>query len=393
MAVSVARQGVVVLGSTGSIGRSTLDVIAAHPDRFTVVALAAGRNVDILVEQVEQFHPTHVAATGALNPDHLTNVRIVDGSDALVELATLPEAEIVVVATTGHAAILPTIRALEAGKTVALANKETIVAAGELVMPLARSRPGALRPVDSEHSALWQCLDTDRVDPEQIVRLILTASGGPFRGWSRQQLAAVTPEQALRHPTWDMGSKITIDSATLMNKGLELIEAHWLFDCPIDRIDVVIHPQSIVHSFVEYVDGALLAQLGSHDMRLPIQYALTFPERIAGPQQRLDVLKLARLDFEPPDTDAFPALELAREAVRRGTTYPTVLSAVDAVAVQAFLDRRLSFTGIDQLISTVLTMHEAECGRLTLDAILDADAWATAEAERLLTMNADSWNR
>lgn len=382
------RTGVAILGSTGSVGRSTLDVVAAHPDRFRVVALAAGKNIDVLSDQVAKFRPTHVSASEPLASFEGGSVTIVDSHDPLIDLVTMPEVDIVVVATTGHAAIRPTIRALTEGKVVALANKETIVAAGEIVMPLARSRPGLLRPVDSEHSAIWQCLGADYVNLDRVSRLILTASGGPFRGWTRDQLHAVTPDQALQHPTWDMGSKITIDSATLMNKGLELIEAHWLFDCPLDRIDVIVHPQSIVHSFVEYVDGSLLAQLGSHDMRLPIQYALTYPERLAGPQQALSIQQLAQLVFEPPDVTAFPLLVIAREAAQLGSTYPTVLSAADTVAVEAFLSGRISFTGIDTLISAVLDAHVPPEGDLSLEAIAEADGWATREAMRLVRRGA-----
>lgn len=374
------RQRVAILGSTGSIGRSTLDVIAAHPDRFEVVALAASRRAAELETQAGQFGARYVALEhGTI---HLDGVKTIDG-DALVTMATLDDVDLVVVATTGHAAILPTIAALQAGKTVALANKETIVAAGAIVMPIARRRPGSLRPVDSEHSALWQCLG-GRMSAEGVRRLILTASGGPFRGKRPEQLSDVTPEDALRHPTWEMGAKITIDSATLMNKGLEVIEAHWLFDMPYERIDVVVHPQSLVHSLVEYVDGSVLAQLGSHDMRLPIQYALSWPDRLAPPVPPLDVLALSRLDFEPPNHAAFPMLRLAYDAGAAGATYPTALSAADSVAVEAFLNHRIRFVDVAAIVSEVLDAHVPPTMPLDIDLILETDRWATDAATLLV---------
>jgi 1-deoxy-D-xylulose-5-phosphate reductoisomerase len=381
MSYSRESRGVVILGSTGSIGCSTLDVITGLPDRFHVVALSAARNGSLLQKQVDAFQPRF--AHLAVGQEGLQRVQVITEPDPLVTLATLDDADIVVVATSGHAAILPTIRALEAGKVVALANKETIVSAGELVMPLARgAAPGQLRPVDSEHSAIWQCLNADRVDPRRVQRLVLTASGGPFRGWTRDQMRAVRPEDALRHPTWHMGTKVTIDSATMMNKGLELIEAHWLFDCPFDMIDIVVHPQSIVHSLVEFHDGALIAQLGSHDMRLPIQYALTYPERPPGNALRLDLLVLGRLDFEAPDLTNFPLVGLARDAGVRGQTYPTVLSTADEVAVQAFAEGHIPFLGIADVVEAALAHHSPTSGVLTLEAINEADTWARRFAER-----------
>lgn len=369
-------QNVVILGSTGSVGRSTLDVIAAHSERFSVLALAAGRNATGLQQQINQFRPRFVSSEST---NTVTGSTVVDSPDALEILATLDDADIVVVATTGHAAIIPTIRALEAGKIVALANKETIVAAGALVMPIARASIGALRPVDSEHSALWQCLGSSRID-SSVRRLVLTASGGPFRGWSAAQLKHVTPEMALKHPNWSMGAKITIDSATLMNKGLELIEAHWLFDCPLDQIAVVVHPQSLMHSCVEYVDGAIVAQIGSHDMRLPIQYALTYPERITNPAASLSVLDLARLDFEEPDQDVFPLLRIAREAAVRGGVYPTILSASDSVAVDAFLAGQIGFADIAVVIEDTLAACPDTGELVSLDQLHQADVWATTRS-------------
>ena len=366
---------VVILGSTGSIGVSTLDVISALPDRFTVLGLAASRNASALQEQIDRFNPRFASCEH--DADNLSGATVIDSDDPLTDLATLPEADIVVVATTGHAAIVPTIRALEAGKIVALANKEAIVAAGEIVMNVARSAPGELRPVDSEHSALWQCLGANRADPRAVSRLVLTASGGPFRGWTPEQLSSVTPAAALKHPNWSMGAKVTIDSATLMNKGLEMIEARWLFDCPLDQIEVVVHPQSLIHSLVEFVDGSILAQVASHDMRLPIQYALTYPERVPSPATRLRATDLTQLDFEPPDHDAFPLLNVAREAGTVGSTYPTVLSSADSVAVDAFLDGRLNYPGIAAVVRAALDAHIPPNAPLTLDAIADADEWAS----------------
>ncbi len=376
------QQGVVVLGSTGSIGTSTLDVLAAMPDRFRVVGLAAARNQELLQRQIDTFQPAyaHIEAVGA----RLSGTEQIDEPGALTHLATLAEADIVVVATTGHTAIEPTIEALRAGKIVALANKETIVAAGEIVMHEARVSSGILRPVDSEHSALWQCLGADRFDPERVRRLIMTASGGPFRGWTVDQLKRVTPEDALKHPNWSMGTKITIDSATLMNKGLEIIEAHWLFDCPLDAISVVVHPQSIIHSLVELRDGSLIAQMASHDMRVPIQYALTYPERVEGPGETIDLISLGKLTFEGPDISAFPLLSIAREAARQGSTYPTVLSAADSVAVEAFLAGKLSFLGISRLVQDALDAHTPAAGPLTLQAIEEADTWAEQYARHLV---------
>jgi 1-deoxy-D-xylulose-5-phosphate reductoisomerase len=375
---STTRQRVAILGSTGSVGRSTLDVVGAHPDRFELVALAAGQNADALERQIERARPRFASlSNGTLQR---SDVEIVDGTSALSDIATHPDVDIVVVATNGHAAIQPTIDALLAGKVVALANKETIVAAGEIVMPIAQSHPGALRPVDSEHSAVWQCLGSDHAASDRVRRLILTGSGGPFRGWTKDQLQTVTPADALQHPNWEMGAKITIDSATLMNKGLEVIEAHWLFGCPLERIDVVIHPQSLVHSMVEFADGAIMAQLGSHDMRLPIQYALTWPDRIPAPGRHLDVLALSRLDFEAPDHAVFPLLSLAREAVLRGSTFPTVLSAADTVAVDAFLGGDLPFVGIAEVIDETLNAHVPDSGPLTIEAITEADDWASGYA-------------
>jgi 1-deoxy-D-xylulose-5-phosphate reductoisomerase len=343
-----------VLGSTGSVGTQTLDVIAAMPDRFSVVALAASKVSPLLEEQSRRHRPDLVAVSDGAKP-WAGDGQLVMGNDALLAAALHPAADIIVVATSGHAAMTPTFRAVEAGKTIALANKETIVCAGELLMPLAQACGVSIRPVDSEHSAIWQCLVG--VPEGSVDRLILTASGGPFRRTTAADLARVTVAQTMSHPTWSMGGKITVDSASLMNKGLEVIEARWLFGVPLDRIDVVVHPESIVHSLVEFVDGSVLAQLGLPDMRLPIQYALTFPERLPSPRPRLSLTETSTLHFERPDLDRFHALRLAREAGEAGGTYPTVLSAADDVAVDAFLAGRLRFVDIPDVVSDVLAAH------------------------------------
>lgn len=372
------KQGVAILGSTGSVGTSTLSVIDSLADRFTVVGLSASNSQQALQDQIHRYRPKYAYLE---HGNGLSDVSELTGPNALSELATLEDADIVVVATTGHTAIEPTLAALRAGKIVALANKETIVAAGEIVMAEAARHPDSLRTVDSEHSALWQCLSDGIRDKDQVSRLILTGSGGPFRGKSVQELTNVQPADALRHPNWSMGPKITIDSATLMNKGLEIIEAMWLFDCPLDRIDLVIHPEVIIHSMVEYQDGALIAQMGGHDMRLPIQYALTFPDRVAGPADQIDLLQIGKLTFEAPDLVTFPLVRLAREAASVGSTAPAVLSAADLVAVQAFLNRQISFLDISRLVEDVLSQHEVVSGPLTLEAIHEADSWAIRAAE------------
>jgi 1-deoxy-D-xylulose-5-phosphate reductoisomerase len=347
-------RGVALLGSTGSIGGQAVEVLAAHPELFRVVALAAGRNRAALDEQAARLRPA---------------VAVADASDAtLVELATRDDVELVVVATGGIVSLRPVLAALGAGKIVATANKETLVAGGHLVMPEARrlaagvaaTAPGDplasplawLRPIDSEHSALWQCLVGESM--ASVDRLVLTASGGPFLDATPDELVVVTPAQALRHPTWTMGAKITIDSATLANKGLEVIEAHWLYDVEYDAIEVVIHPQSVVHSAVRFVDGSLKAQLGTPDMRLPIQYALTFPQRLPSPASAADLVATGRLDFEPPDEVRFPALRIAREAGRAGARASAALIAADEVAVERFLDGTLDFPGIARLLEAAV---------------------------------------
>jgi 1-deoxy-D-xylulose-5-phosphate reductoisomerase len=367
---------IALLGSTGSIGCSTLDVVDAHPEKLSVVALAAGRNVDLLARQAARYHPALVSADVALAPGAMPDgTEVWQGMDGLLAAATHPDVDLVVVATSGHASIEPTLAALRAGKKIALANKESIVCAGELVMAEAGGRVGdRLRPADSEHSALWQCLLTAGEDA-QPERLILTASGGPFRALTQVQLRAMTAADALRHPTWNMGSKITIDSATLMNKGLELIEAHWLFAMPYDRIAVVVNPQSIIHSYIEYADGSLIGQMGPADMRLPIQYTLSYPARWPNAFRRADLPAIGTLTFEQPDTERFPLLRIARQAGEAGNTYPTVLSAADEVAVDRFIRGDISFLDIAALVQAALDAHTPD-GPLTLASILAADRWA-----------------
>ncbi len=371
------RIGIAILGSTGSVGRQTLEVIESLSGRFRVVALAARTVSERFLAQVARFTP-EVAAVSEWPTSECAAVEvpaglsIATGMTGLVTASTHPLADIVVVASSGHAGIVPTIRALELGKTIALANKETLICAGEIIIPLAAAHGAAIRPVDSEHSAIWQALDN--VPINQVRRIILTASGGPFRTTPRDVLSKVAAADALVHPTWSMGDKITIDSATLMNKGLELIEAHWLFALPYDQIDVLVHPESIIHSLVEFVDGGQIAQLGLPDMRLPIQYALTYPERVHQSGRRLDLAEIGTLHFEFPDKDRFPALELARQAGIAKQTYPTVLSAADDEAVTAFLAGDLRLPDITNVVASVIELHEPM--EVSLEAIREADFWA-----------------
>ena len=374
--MSTDRVGIAVLGSTGSVGRQTLDVIDAHPDRYRVVSLAARAVSGRFLDQVARYSPDIAAVSESSSASEFGAYTILTGTDGLVAASTHSSVDIVVVASSGHAAIVPTIQAVELGKVIALANKETLICAGELIMPLAAARGVPIRPVDSEHSAIWQALGG--APAEQINRVILTASGGPFRTASSRELAHVSAADALAHPTWSMGSKITVDSATLMNKGLEIIEAHWLFGLPYNQIEVLVHPESIIHSLVEFVDGGLIAQLGIPDMRLPIQYALTYPERAPLLSQRLDLARIGALHFEQPDEKRFPALRLAREAGVAGRTYPIVLSAADDKAVDAFLAGDLRFNDIPAVVETVIEEHEPT--EVTLDSIVEIDIWARAAA-------------
>ncbi len=359
-----------ILGSTGSIGTQALDVVRKHPDRFDVVALVAGRNAERLAEQVDEFRPAMAVLVDGEPSDGVAT-----GWEAVMDAAMFPEADVVLNALVGSRGLRPTLGALDAGKTVALANKESLIAGGELVMERARTNPDRLLPVDSEHSALLQCLAGNRI--EDVRRVLITASGGPFRGRTRAELAEVDVEQALAHPTWRMGRKITVDSSTLMNKGLEAIEAHHLFGIPMDRVDVVVHPQSIVHGIVEFIDGSCLAQAARPDMRLPIQVALDWPTRLPEGAEPLDWAGLGSLDFEPVDHDAFPTLGIAFEAARRGSTYPAVMNAANEEAVQAFLDGALSWLDIPVVVEEALAEHDAPAA-LTLDGVLDAERDARA---------------
>jgi 1-deoxy-D-xylulose-5-phosphate reductoisomerase len=371
-----------ILGSTGSIGRSALAVVDAHPTRLRVASLAAGDNAALLAEQAARYRPGLVALSSGDAADRFraaggTAPSLACGPEGLVAVATHPDADIVLCASSGTAALEAVLAAIDAGKTIALANKEVLVMAGALVTSAARRKGVAILPVDSEHNAIHQCLHGRRAG--EIRRLILTASGGPFRDLPVDALETVGPDAALRHPTWQMGKKITIDSATLMNKGLEVIEAHWLFDVPADRIDVVVHPQSIVHSMVELSDGSVIAQLGVTDMRLPIQYACSYPDRWHAALPRLDLVKAGRLDFQEPDHGRFPCLGLAYRALREGGTAPVVLNAANEVAVASFLEGRLGFTAIPTLIERTLNAHEVQSVS-TLELIRQVDAWAREHA-------------
>ncbi len=377
-------KNVVLLGSTGSIGTSTLKVVEDLPDQLRLVGLAAGGNADLLVEQARRHRPAVVSladpAKARRVEGELPGTRVLCGDEGLLALATLPGADIVLIAIVGTAGLAPALAAIRAGKDIAVASKEILVMAGETVMTEARRHGVRVLAVDSEHSAIFQCLDGK--PPESVRNLWLTASGGPFRDrarWPKEALAAVTLEQALKHPSWVMGRKITIDSATLFNKGLEMIEARWLFDIGMDRVQVVVHPQSIVHSMVEFVDGSILAQMSTPDMCLPIQYALTHPARSGSGRVQTDFAKIGTLTFEEPDLDRFPALGLARRAGDVGGTMPAVFNAANEVAVEWFCERRLGFAEIPVLVKRVMDAHRV-VPEPNLDQILAADAWARGTA-------------
>lgn len=385
--------GLTVLGATGSIGLSTLDVVARHPERFRVHALTAHRDVDGLLRLCQAHRPAQAAMADPAAAEQLrarlaevgvpTQVR--GGAEALSELAAAPEAETVVAAIVGAAGLLPTLAAVRAGKRVLLANKEALVSAGAVFMQAVRDSGACLLPLDSEHNAVFQCLPAEPggVSTRGVRRVLLTASGGPFRNTPTADLLEVTPEQACAHPNWSMGRKISVDSATMMNKGLEVIEACWLFDLPPDRVDVVVHPQSIIHSLVEYVDGSTLAQLGNPDMRTPIAHALAWPERVEAGVEPLDLVQLGRLDFQAPDLQRFRCLALAYRAMERGGSSCAVLNAANEVAVEAFLQRRIGFTGIAALAERVLADVPAE-PVTSLDDVLAADAEGRRIAERMV---------
>jgi 1-deoxy-D-xylulose-5-phosphate reductoisomerase len=387
------KKKITILGSTGSIGRSTLEVIRQFPDRFEVTALGAGSNAALLSEQIAEFRPHIVSVMDDQVAENLSNLlkekncpapRIYSGADGYCRVAAHLESDTLVSSMVGAVGLVPTLAAIEAGKNIALANKETLVVAGEIVMRLAAEKKVRILPVDSEHSAIFQALQGNH--REALDKILLTASGGPFFRKSRSELDAVTPEAALCHPNWSMGRKITIDSATLMNKGLEVIEAHWLFAVPVDRISVHVHPESIIHSMVEYVDGSIIAQMGIPDMKIPIAYALAFPERLPVTGPRLDLFQLQKLSFYRPDEDKFPCLRLAYEACRKGSTMPAVLNAANEIAVHAFLQKMIYFTDIPSIIKEVMDAHQPARG-ITLDSVLAADAWARGEASKIVARN------
>ena len=380
------RRRVVILGSTGSIGESALKVARDIPERMEVVGLAAGKNFARLMEQAREFSPKAVAIGDEASAkseirNQKSEIPLHVGEDGLCELATMAEADLVLIAIVGTAGLRPALAAIEAGKDLAVASKEILVMAGEAVMTAARKKGVQVLPVDSEHNAIFQCLEGR--GPEQVRRIILTASGGPFRKLPTADLENVTLEQALKHPTWTMGAKITIDSATLFNKGLEMIEARWLFDVEMARVDVIVHPQSIIHSMVEFVDNSVLAQLSATDMCFPIQYAVTWPERVPNRLPPLDFSKLAKLEFEAPRRDAFPALDLARWAGTDGGTLPAVMNAANEIAVATFLERRCAFPSIWKTVERVMREHTTVAAP-ELAAIIESDSWARCRAGEIL---------
>ena len=374
---------IVILGCTGSIGNSTFRVLESLGTKYRVRGLSADRQVDKLIELTRVWNPAFVCVGREVDVEHverqLPGVKVLSGAKGLIELARLEGVDVVVNGLVGAVGLEPTLAAAEAGRIVAMANKEPLVMAGELILDAVRSGGGSILPLDSEPNAIWQCLQGER----QAQRLILTASGGAFRGWSTEQMSAVTPQQALRHPTWNMGAKITVDCATLMNKGFEVIEASWLFDVPIDMIDVLMHRESVVHSMVEFVDGSILAHLGRTDMLLPIQYALTHPERSPSPLERLDLIALGALHFEEPDWERFPCLHLCYEAGRRGDTAPTCLNAANEVAVNAFLQERIDFLDIYRVNKETLAACSTQPAD-SVEAVVEADRNARRYAEALV---------
>ncbi|HZJ76342.1 MAG TPA: 1-deoxy-D-xylulose-5-phosphate reductoisomerase [Oscillospiraceae bacterium] len=366
-----------VLGSTGSIGSQTLDVVRTHRDRFKIVGLAVLRNIDELERQIEEFSPEIVAVfekeeAGVLSNRIGKRTKVVSGMEGLIEVATLEASNIVLTSVVGSVGLLPTLEAIRCKKTIALANKETLVVAGELVMKEAEKHNVRIIPVDSEHSAIFQCLQGE--DIKNISRIILTASGGAFRSWTKNEIEKAEAKDALKHPTWNMGYKITVDSSTLMNKGLEVIEARWLFNMELDKINVVVHPQSIIHSMVEYKDGSIISQMGVPDMRIPIQYALSHPKRIGSNVKRLDFNNLGQLTFMSPDIEKFPCLSLAYEALKIGKTMPCVLNGANEVLVEYFLQDKIGFYDIPKFIEKAMTIHKPFSYK-TIDEILEVDKW------------------
>jgi 1-deoxy-D-xylulose-5-phosphate reductoisomerase len=377
-------KNVVLLGSTGSIGTSTVKVAEDLPNHIRLIGLAAGDNAELLLKQVQKHHPEAISINNrdkarALEKSLGTTTSVYSGDEGLIRLATLPSADIVLIAIVGTAGLKPALAAIRAGKDIAIASKEILVMAGEIVMEEALKHGVHVLAVDSEHSAIFQCLDGKSSD--QVRKLWLTASGGPFRNTPKEEFPGITVERALKHPSWVMGKKITIDSATLFNKGLEMIEARWLFDVGMDRVGVLVHPQSLVHSMVEFVDGALLAQLSTPDMCLPIQYALTYPDRVPSNRVQTDFIKLGSLTFEAPDEERFPALTLARRAGETGGTLPAVLNAANEVAVELFVKGKINFPQITKTVRRVMDAHTVVL-HPTLEKLLEADAWARAEAAK-----------
>jgi 1-deoxy-D-xylulose-5-phosphate reductoisomerase len=376
-------KSVAILGSTGSIGQNALQVLSSFGDKFSIFGLSANRKVQLLKEQIERFKPKMAVlhdrdALQKLGP--IRDVEMLYGDQGLEKLSSHPQVDLVINALVGSVGLLPSLRAVETGKILAIANKESLVMAGRLLMQTSREKGAQILPIDSEHSAIQQCLLSGK--REEVRRLVLTASGGPFLNKNREDMEKITVKQALSHPTWDMGRKITIDSATLMNKGLEVIEAHWLFGVPPDRIQVLIHPQSIVHSMVEFVDGSVVAQMSVPDMKLPIQYALFYPQRVSSSNTRLDLSKVGQLTFLEPDFDKFPCLGLAYQALKLGGTAPAVLNAANEAAVGAFLEQRIGFTRIEKVVRETLAQHKTESSP-SLDDILKADHWARQTAGEL----------
>ena len=382
------KKGIAILGSTGSIGTQALEVISSYPEYFDLQVLTAGSNVELLIEQSKTFKPNTVVIANEEKYNQLRealepfDIHVYAGQDALCQVVESQDVSIVLTALVGYAGLIPTIKAIEAKKTIALANKETLVVAGELIQKLSRKYQVDIYPVDSEHSAIFQCLIGE--EENLIEKIYLTASGGPFRGMTIKELLHVTKEKALRHPNWDMGAKISVDSATMMNKGLELIEAYYLFGLPEDRIDVLVHPQSIIHSMVSYVDGSVLAQLGSPDMRTPISYALAWPQRMAAPSPRLDLGEIATLTFEAPDSERFPALRLARAALKTGGSAPTILNASNEEAVAGFLAEKVGFLDIPRIVEETLENMPGSDIR-SVDDVLSVDAEARRVARDLMS--------
>ena len=366
-----------ILGSTGSIGTQTLDVVRANRDKFEVVAISANSSINLLLEQIKEFKPKYVAVYNEASAKVLKemipsdiNIEVLSGMEGLVAISSLDEIDVLLTAIVGMIGLVPTLEAIKKGKTIALANKETLVTAGQLVMEEAKKNNVKILPVDSEHSAIFQCLNGE--NNKEIESLILTASGGPFRGKTKSELLNVTKNEALKHPNWSMGRKISIDSSTLMNKGLEVIEAKWLFDVNTDKIDVVVHPQSIIHSMVQFVDSSIIAQMGCPDMKLPIQYALTYPDRILNDFERLDFSKLNSLTFEKPDLETFPCLKLAYDSLNMGGTYSAVLNAANEVLVNEFLEDKIGFYDIPYYIEKTLDAHKS-ISKPSLEEILHID--------------------